>query len=256
MVCVCLLVSSFMTFENLGLRAYQTKLNWWFWAMNQSRYCCGQTQVGRSIKWYQNDKLIILDFNEARDNGEAVASAALYADRWYFPQGRLLCLHLITQFFTGWMLFLMHNQQCQSIDGKSTEGYGRNWGLNPFVAEFFCAGSSWLGEVQGSRPPSHDQSNLWNFYKSNEKVLKYWVTPSLHTVAVVYCLYCDEKYVMSFGPLLDDLKTVLNWRSRSDWPVTMLTLDFDLDLWLQFNQSGQLSNSQDGCQTNFRRYDP
>jgi len=24
----------------------------------------------------------------------------------------------------------------------------------------------------------------------------------------------------------------------------------------QFNQSGRLSNSQDGCQTNFRRYDP
>jgi len=44
-----------------------------------------------------------MDFKEARDDGAVVASAEPY---------------LITHFFTGQMLFLMPNQQCQSTEGK------------------------------------------------------------------------------------------------------------------------------------------
>jgi len=29
--------------------------------------------------------------------------------------------HIITQFFTGWMLFLAPSQQCQSTEGKEAE---------------------------------------------------------------------------------------------------------------------------------------
>jgi len=44
------------------------------------------------------------------------------------PYVNHLCLtpdkhqHLITQFFTGRVLFLMLNQHCQSTEGRSTEG--------------------------------------------------------------------------------------------------------------------------------------
>jgi len=36
----------------------------------------------------------------------AVASAGAYANHLHFIPDRKLCQHLITQFFTGWILFL------------------------------------------------------------------------------------------------------------------------------------------------------
>jgi len=45
---------------------------------------------------------------------DAVASAGPYANNLH-PG---LHKHLITQFFTGQMLFLMPNKQCQSTEGK------------------------------------------------------------------------------------------------------------------------------------------
>jgi len=47
----------------------------------------------------------------------AVASAGLYADHLHLAPDRWPCQHLITQFFTGWMLFLLPNQQRQSTEG-------------------------------------------------------------------------------------------------------------------------------------------
>ena len=60
-----------------------------------------------SVSPYQKGRTL-LDFNEARDDGVEVASAGPYANH----------LHLVTQFFMGWMLFLTPNQQCRSTEGK------------------------------------------------------------------------------------------------------------------------------------------
>ena len=76
----------------------------------------GTTQVSR----YQKDKTN-LNFTEARDS------------EWQWHQlGRTqVCTSLQTDnhastpplgFFTGWMPFLPPNQQCQSTEGRSTEG--------------------------------------------------------------------------------------------------------------------------------------
>jgi len=45
-----------------------------------------------------------------------MASAGLYANHLHLAPDRQPCQHLITQRFTGWMFFLMHNQQCQSTE--------------------------------------------------------------------------------------------------------------------------------------------
>jgi len=58
-----------------------------------------------------------MDFSEARDDGVAVASAGAYANHLHLTPERQWCQYLTTQFFTGRMLFLMPNQQCQSTVG-------------------------------------------------------------------------------------------------------------------------------------------
>ena len=64
-----------------------------------------------------------LDFNEGRDDGVAVASAGPYANHLHlYPDrypDRYPRQHIITQFGTGRMLFLMPNQQCQSTEGMN-----------------------------------------------------------------------------------------------------------------------------------------
>ena len=52
--------------------------------------------------------------------GDAVASAGPYANKLHLAPDRLPHQHLITQFFTGRMLFLTPNQQCQSTEGTYT----------------------------------------------------------------------------------------------------------------------------------------
>jgi len=57
-----------------------------------------------------------------RDDGVAVASARPYANHLHLALDRQPYQHLITQFFTGWMLFLMPSQQYESTEGsQSTE---------------------------------------------------------------------------------------------------------------------------------------
>ena len=69
--------------------------------------------VSQHRKGYTN-----LDFNEARDDGVAMASAGPYANHVHLAPDRQPREHLITQFFTDRMLFLMPKQQCQSTEGK------------------------------------------------------------------------------------------------------------------------------------------
>jgi len=57
-----------------------------------------------------------LDFNEARDDGLAVASAVPHANHLHLTPDRQQ-RELVTQFFTGQMLFLTPNQRCQSTSG-------------------------------------------------------------------------------------------------------------------------------------------
>jgi len=52
-----------------------------------------------------------LDFNEATDDGVAIASDGPYANHLHLAPDRLPCQHHITQFFTRWMLFLTPSQQ-------------------------------------------------------------------------------------------------------------------------------------------------
>jgi len=58
----------------------------------------------------------MLDFNDARDNGVAVASAGLYANRTSLQTDNHASTSSL-KFLTGQMLFLMPNQQCQSTEG-------------------------------------------------------------------------------------------------------------------------------------------
>jgi len=86
--------------------------------------CSKQTHsLSSRTTWVSRQKKdkTILDFNEARDDGVAVASAG--------PQ-QIICTllqtdnHAITSTlnsFTGWILFLMPNQQCQSTEGNSLQ---------------------------------------------------------------------------------------------------------------------------------------
>jgi len=67
----------------------------------------------------RHQKKTILDFNEARDDGVAVASAGPFANHLHLMPDRQPCQHLITQFFTGWMFFLTPNQQYQSTEGNT-----------------------------------------------------------------------------------------------------------------------------------------
>ena len=69
-----------------------------------------------SVSWYQTGKTI-LDFNEARDDGVAVASAGSYANHLHLAADRRPCLHLITQFFMDQLLLLTSSQQCQGTEG-------------------------------------------------------------------------------------------------------------------------------------------
>jgi len=55
----------------------------------------------------------ILDFNTARDDGVALASAGPYENHLHLAPDTQPCQHLIAQFFTGRMLFLPPKQQWQ-----------------------------------------------------------------------------------------------------------------------------------------------
>jgi len=68
------------------------------------------------VSWYQEDKTS-LDLNEARDDGvwDAVASAGQYANNLHHDPN-IPTPHHST--FTGRMLFLMPNKQCQSTKSK------------------------------------------------------------------------------------------------------------------------------------------
>jgi len=68
------------------------------------------------------------DFNEARDDGVAVASAGPYANHLHLDADRYPRQYLNTV-FTCWMLFLMPNQQCQSTEGMI---------LTATAAKFLC----------------------------------------------------------------------------------------------------------------------
>jgi len=59
-----------------------------------------------------------LDFNEARDDGVAVASGGPHANHLHLTPDRQPRQHLISHRFTGRMLFLMLNQHCQSTEGN------------------------------------------------------------------------------------------------------------------------------------------
>jgi len=67
-----------------------------------------------------------LDCNEARDDGVAVVSAGPYADHLHLSPDRKPRQHLITQCFTGQMLFLISNQQCLSIEGNPESYLNKN----------------------------------------------------------------------------------------------------------------------------------
>jgi len=58
-----------------------------------------------------------LDFNEARDDEVAVASAGPYANHLLLTPDRYPCQYLTTQIFSGRMPFLPPNQQQQSTEG-------------------------------------------------------------------------------------------------------------------------------------------
>ena len=64
-----------------------------------------------------------MDLNKARDDGALRCSGISWTIcKQSAPRFRQPHRHLITQFFTERMLFLMHNQQCQSTESKSIEG--------------------------------------------------------------------------------------------------------------------------------------
>jgi len=53
--------------------------------------------------------------------GDAVASAGPYAKNLHLAPDRQPHQHLITQVFTGRMLFLTSNRRCQSTEGKNKQ---------------------------------------------------------------------------------------------------------------------------------------
>jgi len=53
----------------------------------------------------------------------AVASARPYADHLHLAPDRQSRQHLITRFFTGWMLFVMPSQQRQITEGNIPSYY-------------------------------------------------------------------------------------------------------------------------------------
>jgi len=69
-------------------------------------------QPGKPVAEKQNHD------NEARDDGVAVASAGLYANHLHFAPDRQPHQYPITQFLTGWMLFLLSDEQCQRTEGR------------------------------------------------------------------------------------------------------------------------------------------
>jgi len=70
------------------------------------------------VSQHQKGKTI-LDFNEARDDDVAVASAGPYANHLHFGQDRQPCQYLITGYFTGQMLFLMLNNSVKALKAKN-----------------------------------------------------------------------------------------------------------------------------------------
>jgi len=66
------------------------------------------------VSWHQKGRTI-LDFNKARDNEVAMASDGQHANHLHLAPDRYhTALHHLVS--TGWMLFLMPKQQCQSIE--------------------------------------------------------------------------------------------------------------------------------------------
>jgi len=66
------------------------------------------------------ERQTILDFNEARDNGVAVASAGPSC-KSFAPHSRQITMPVLHHsVFTGWMPFLPPNQQRQSTEGNVT----------------------------------------------------------------------------------------------------------------------------------------
>jgi len=78
------------------------------------------------INWHEKSKTN-LDFNEARDDRVAVASAGPYANHLHLAPDRQPCPHLITQFITCRMLFLTPNQQCQRTEGTNRTDTTKNY---------------------------------------------------------------------------------------------------------------------------------
>ena len=63
---------------------------------------------------------------------DAVASAGPRANNLHLAPDRQPHLHLINSIFTGRMLFLTPNQQCQSTEGNSTEAVSQNRSQSKF----------------------------------------------------------------------------------------------------------------------------
>ena len=74
-----------------------------------------------------------MNLNEARDDGVMGCSGISWTIcKQSAPHSKQITTptvqHVITQFFTGWMLFLMPNQQCRSTEGNHSSYY--------FIQEF------------------------------------------------------------------------------------------------------------------------
>jgi len=86
------------------------------------------------VSWHQKGySNLFLNFNEARYDGMAVASAGPYANHLHLAPDRQPHQHVITQYLTGRMLFLMPNQQCQSNEGMYCSNNDLEFSLHSFI---------------------------------------------------------------------------------------------------------------------------
>ena len=88
-------------------------------------FCAHSTSPGwlqhiMQLQWPCHHTVIIfLYFTVTRDSGAVVASAGPCASHLHLAPDRQPSKHLFAQFFTGRMLFLPPNHQCQSTEGKT-----------------------------------------------------------------------------------------------------------------------------------------
>ena len=185
---------------------------------------------------------------------DAMALAGPYANNLDLAPDRQPQKHLITQFFTGWMLFLTENQRCESTEGKKVDDNAINThssGCRSSMAAALCRVCRRWNRSAMRRDGIHSETitaagriqrllNTWMWKTTN-----HWTTDNddmLHKLP-----YCKIQTMWSESLMLKNSSILSQGHYREIWDVDMNNIRPTNYEWLEMKGTTHTVAKKNNC---------